>query len=98
MQSVSEQRWKLYKQGLNDTQIAEIQGVSASAVLYWRKRRGLPCNNSGLQAGSRPVAKCRKFLHSLGWRDTSIAVEQGVTRESVRTWRKANSDQQCDPY
>ena len=91
MQSVSEQRWKLYRQGLNDTQIAEIQGVTTSAVLYWRKRRGLPCHNPNLQAGPRPVAQCRKFLHGLGWRDTSIAVEQGVTRESVRIWRKAQN-------
>ena len=91
MQSVKDQRWTLYNQGMNDTQIAEIQGVSASAVLYWRKRRCLPCNNSRLQAGSRPVAQCRKFLHSLDWRDTSIAVEQGVTRESVRAWRKSQN-------
>ena len=35
----------LYEQGLNDAEIAERLGCSATAVAKWRKRNGLPVNH-----------------------------------------------------
>jgi DNA-binding transcriptional regulator YiaG len=37
-------RWKLYKKGFNDNQIAKILGVARNTICSWRKRRGLPPN------------------------------------------------------
>lgn len=40
----SRQRLELYRQGLNDREIAERVGVSTVAIAQWRHRRGLPPN------------------------------------------------------
>lgn len=39
---VMDERMKLYQQGLNDNEIADIQGICAFSVCQWRQRRGLP--------------------------------------------------------
>ncbi len=39
-----ELRLDLYKQGLNDAEIAKITGRSQPAICYWRRFRGLPPN------------------------------------------------------
>lgn len=36
----------LYRQGLNDWEIAQTAGCSASTVYQWRKRNGLPKNDT----------------------------------------------------
>lgn len=35
-------RMELYRQGLNDSAIAELEGVSQSAISAWRRKLGLP--------------------------------------------------------
>ena len=37
-------RFDLYKEGLNDSQIARIVGVSQSVITNWRNQRKLPAN------------------------------------------------------
>lgn len=37
----------LYRQGLNDAQIAELTGLCRNTVLKWRKGNGLPANTHG---------------------------------------------------
>jgi len=41
-----EQRMRLYRQGLNDREIAERLGLTTRAIHLWRRRRGLPANRS----------------------------------------------------
>lgn len=41
---LSSQRMSLYKQGLTDNEIADIQEVTPMAIYYWRKIRGLKSN------------------------------------------------------
>lgn len=89
MQNQLSKRQKLYRQGLSDRQIARIQRVSATAVGYWRRRRGLPANVMA-QRTPHPVGQCRRFLYDLEWRDMSIAQEQRVSSAAVRDWRKTN--------
>ncbi len=38
-------RQQLYEQGLSDYEIAEVEGVSATAIFQWRKARGFASNN-----------------------------------------------------
>lgn len=39
-----EERMALYQQGMNDGDIAAIQGKSRNAIFEWRRRQGLPSN------------------------------------------------------
>lgn len=39
-------RYKLYRKGLTDEQIAKCRGVSKQAIAVWRMTRGLPPNKS----------------------------------------------------
>lgn len=40
----SDERMKLYRQGLNDRQIGNALGIDKTTVRYWRNKRGLPPN------------------------------------------------------
>lgn len=42
---------ELYRQGLNDREIAEKMGLKREAITYWRVRQGLPSYHKG---GRRP--------------------------------------------
>lgn len=75
------QRMTLYKQGMNDTEIAERLGVTRVTICRWRNRKGLPPNvksvNRPIKRGIQPSAKMeealppekciimKKFLHDL---------------------------------
>lgn len=41
---MTDRRMELYKEGLNDSQIARIVGVSQSVITNWRNQRKLPAN------------------------------------------------------
>ena len=45
-------RLDLYQQGKDDTEIANILGLTPGSIWYWRKARGLPLNNK-----NGPVSK-----------------------------------------
>jgi transcriptional regulator with XRE-family HTH domain len=38
-------RYKLYRKGLTDEQIAQLCGVKRQAIATWRMTKGLPANN-----------------------------------------------------
>lgn len=42
MQTEHERRLELYRQGLNDREIGEAVGMTASGIKGWRRRHGLP--------------------------------------------------------
>lgn len=80
-------RMDLYKRGLNDAEIARIQGVDPSAICHWRRANGLK-RHAGSGRGKLAVSVGRRFLYDLKWSDQSIARQQQVTPQSVRGWRQ----------
>ncbi|MDZ7895429.1 MAG: hypothetical protein U5M50_11020 [Sphingobium sp.] len=80
-------RMDLYKEGLNDAEIARIQGVDPSAVCHWRRANGLK-RHAGSGREKLAVSVGRRFLYGLKWSDKSIARQQQVTPQSVRGWRQ----------
>ena len=42
----STERYRLYRKGLTDKQIAKQRGVSKQAIADWRLTKGLPANNT----------------------------------------------------
>ena len=54
MQFTDKYKMALYKQGLNDGQIAKAVGCSRSGIWHWRKINNLPAN-AGQGGGRRPM-------------------------------------------
>lgn len=54
---------RLYDEGKSDIAIANIFGVNANSVLYWRKTHGLPANIQGLkrktESGDKPMPEAQ---------------------------------------
>lgn len=78
----NDNRLELYKQGLNDSAIADIIGISQEAVSAWRRRQGLPPNKK-----RRYMADKRFELHAQGLTDEEIAERVGVRTETITSWR-----------
>lgn len=87
MESKLQERMALYNQGMNDAEIARIQGVHPSAVCRWRQSNRLECRSRG-DREKTAVSVGRRFLYSLQWGDRSIARQQQVTNITVREWRR----------
>lgn len=87
MESKILERSTLYARGLNDAEIARQQGVNPTAVLYWRRRRGLPANAGNVRREGDPTPM-RRLLYNLGWGAQRIAKYQGVSVDAVKDWRK----------
>jgi len=85
MHEVLRERRALYDQGMNDAEISRQQGVSPSAIYFWRKRQGL-APNARTRAAHDSVTPMRKLLHELGWNAKRIAEFQGVSRDAVHDW------------
>lgn len=86
MEKLAERR-ALYAQGLNDTEIALRQGVTPSAVLYWRRRHGLP-RSPDAHGKPRPM---RRLLYNMGWWDSAVARFQGTNVQTAKGWRKRHA-------
>lgn len=86
--SINQERaWELYRQGLNDKEMAEQLGVTRSGVNSWRHKHGLP------MIGVNPVAvkgsdEERMALYQQGLEDPEIAKALGTSKSSVFCWRK----------
>lgn len=83
-----EERMKLYKEGLNDYEIAEELGVCQATVCSWRKRRNLP-PNGGVGGGNKVTFERRLELYDKGLTDSEIAEKVGVVRETITSWRNS---------
>ena len=68
---------RLYKDGLNDSQIARELGVSATAIKHWRIKNGLKVS--------------KMDLWEAGKNDCQIAKIIGCTTSAICQWRKRNS-------
>ena len=74
---------QLYRQGLNDGEIAKELGMSDSAVGSWRRRMALPVNKHVYA----PRGDQMLHLYRQGMTDAQIAEEMGVRAKSVAKWR-----------
>lgn len=74
---------RLYKEGLNDRQIAERCGVSAQTVGTHRRKLRLPAHNGMFQWDEKKLAHLRMRADA-GWRASEIATEMGVSPGAVR--------------
>ena len=81
----------LYKQGLNDTRIAEELFIGRRCVYEWRKRNGLERNMAARRCQSKKtpekIEKIRK-LKTLGKTDREIGRLLGIGWSTVTAYRK----------
>jgi len=84
-------RLTLYRSGMTDRQIAEVEGRPAATVKAWRRRCGLPPHHSRVKATTHPgfVARHeqRFTLYRQGLTDRQIAAEAECPIATVKTWR-----------
>jgi len=81
------ERLKLYKQGLSDVEIADIQGLTVSAIANWRGKNRLHTNSKPNKL-SDAENKTRMELYKQGLFDKDIAEKLNLTRQTVLEWRK----------
>ena len=62
-----ERRMVLYRDGLNDREIADQVHVTTEAITFWRKNHGLPAHNQHRKVTPEMEAEMRK-LHREGSR------------------------------
>lgn len=85
-------RLKLYRQGLNDREIARIIGITNVAIYGWRKRNNLSPNvEQGWKRLSKDKAEYRMHLYKQGLSDTKIAKIIGIHKSSFNEWRQKNN-------
>lgn len=79
----NKEKLKLYKQGLNDSAIADKLGLSQSAVSAWRRKKGLPINKR-----KRTLRDNRVELYKQGLTDKEIAAKIGISTGAISIWRR----------
>ncbi len=75
-------RLKLYHQGLNDSAIADMIGITQEGVSAWRRRQGLPPNKR-----RRHLKDNRLELYKQGLSDEQIARKLNLSTTSITSWR-----------
>lgn len=90
-------RMELYKQGLNDMQIAKKLNTDASSIWGWRNRLGLPHNAVKGKIGNRTPKGTnqanheeRLKLYNQGLMDYQIAERLYVEPVTIYCWRRKN--------
>lgn len=81
-----ERRMALYRDGLNDREIADQVHVTTEAITFWRKNHGLPAHNQHRKVTPEMEAEMRK-LHREGASDGQIAKALGMPKPTVAAWR-----------
>lgn len=81
-----ERRMVLYRDGLNDREIADQVHVTTEAIAAWRRTNGLPAHNQHRKVTPEMEAEMRK-LHREGASDGQIAKALGMPRPTVAAWR-----------
>lgn len=85
----SEARMVLYRQGLNDRQMADERGVDPVSIRLWRNVRGLPSNSPKLGPVGPEENAIRMLLYQLGWSDGAIGRERHRGQVTILHWRRA---------
>lgn len=83
----------LYKKGLDDKQIAEIEGCEMSVICSWRHRSGLPPQKPYKPKRSYSNEQKAGWLsmYKAGMRDAEIAKLAGCQVWNILYWRKKNN-------
>jgi len=85
-------RMKLYNQGLSDTEIGEVLGMTTSGVCCWRNSRGLPANRGKRSVREQDLATYERRLkmYHAGVSCREIARREGVTIGAIYNWRNGS--------
>lgn len=95
MRKTEEPRRALYAEGLNDAEIAAIEGCSQYTIRNWRTRRGLPGNADHYLTAKDQ--KRRLLMRALGLGDSTMAKMLGLNKSTVTRWRRRTGQgpQEC---
>lgn len=78
---------KRYKeQGLDVTEIAEIESVYPATVRRWHIENGLTSNPPKSKQGRPPKEDLRHLYHTLNWTMQQIGQHYGTNRDRVNGW------------
>ena len=84
-----ERRMALYRDGLNDREIADQVHVCPEAITAWRRTRGLPAHTPHRKITPDTEAEMLRMYQS-GMSDGQISQESGMKKATVVSWRRRN--------
>ena len=82
-----ERRMVLYRDGLNDREIADQVHVTPEAITFWRKNHGLTANTPRCKITPDMEAEMLR-MHQDGMSDGQISQESGMKKATVVSWRR----------
>ena len=82
-----ERRMVLYRDGLNDREIADQVHVTPEAITFWRKNHGLTANTPRSKITPAMEAEMLR-MHQDGMSDGQISQESGMKKATVVSWRR----------
>ena len=82
-----ERRMALYRDGLNDREIADQVHVTPEAITFWRKNHGLTANTPRSKITPAMEAEMLR-MHQGGMSDGQISQESGMKKATVVSWRR----------
>ena len=82
-----ERRMALYRDGLNDREIADQVYVTPEAIKFWRKNHGLTANIPWRKITPSMEAEMLR-MHQSGMSDGQISQESGMKKATVVSWRR----------
>lgn len=77
-----ERRMVLYRDGLNDREIADQVHVTTEAITFWRKNHGLTANTPRSKITPAMEAEMLR-MHQDGMSDGQISQESGMKKATV---------------
>lgn len=84
-----ERRMVLYRDGLNDREIADQVHVTPEAITFWRKNHGLTANTPRSKITPAMEAEMLRMYQD-GMSDGQISQESGMKKATVVSWRRRN--------
>lgn len=82
-----ERRMALYRDGLNDREIADQVHVTPEAITFWRKNHGLTANTPRSKITPGTEAEMLRMYQD-GMSDGQISQESGMKKATVVSWRR----------
>ena len=82
-----ERRMALYRDGLNDREIADQVHVTPEAITFWRKNHGLTANTPRSKITPSTEAEMLRMYQD-GLSDGQISQESGMKKATVVSWRR----------